>query len=77
MTETKEKEAAAPAAPKEEAAPAYASQYCDKCGAHAKGVAVLDPGPLYLCGHHLREYLPALAAAGAKVAGETTLKGWG
>lgn len=43
---------------------------CDRCGAQAVGEAWLAAGTLYFCGHHGREFLPGLAAQGAKVFGE-------
>lgn len=46
---------------------------CDRCGAQAVGEAWLSSGTLYFCGHHGRQYLPALASQGVKVYGEFAL----
>jgi hypothetical protein len=44
-----------------------AKDRCDRCGAQAKAMALLVSGPLLFCGHHLKKYLPALAAGGAQI----------
>lgn len=51
-----------------------AGDRCDakKCGARAYIRATLPAGPLYFCGHHGKEYMPALVAVGALVLDETS-----
>lgn len=47
-----------------------AKDRCDRCGAQAKTMALFVSGPLLFCGHHTKEYMRALAYAGAEIESE-------
>jgi hypothetical protein len=43
---------------------------CDRCGVQAKLRALFSGGTLLFCGHHGRELIPLLEAAGAAIESE-------
>lgn len=47
-----------------------AKDRCDRCGAQARTMALFVSGPLLFCGHHTKEYMRALAYAGAEIESE-------
>lgn len=44
---------------------------CDRCGAQAKLRVAFTTGDLMFCGHHGREFMPALVATALAVASDT------